>query len=435
MNLLQGVSSGIMKTKINSVKGTRDFYPEQMRIRTWLYQKMRKVSESFGYEEYEAPFLETIDLYAAKSGDELVKEQAFTFQDRSGDWITLRPELTPSLARMVAQKQAQLVFPLRWWSFGPMWRYERPQKGRSREFFQWNIDMLGVESPIVDAELVAVGALFLKEVGLKPTDVKILINNRRLIDNELEKMAVPPQDKHKVFRLIDRRDKMDFDSWFDYAKEIGLQVQQFDYLNLMLQDKALWERSDELQQFFKAIQAYGCEDYVRYSPDIIRGLDYYTGTVFEVRDNDGEFRAILGGGRYDNLVADVGGERLSGVGFAMGDVVLSLVLQKYGCIPASKSLNDLPIFVTVFNEAFLHHSLEIAMTLRQTGFNVDCYPEGIGLSKQLKYANRKQYAIAVVLGPDELEQQTVTIKDLRSAQQQTVSSKEMVQTIRGLLIS
>src|ERR1051326_4492963 len=150
-----------MKPRIQTVKGARDFYPEQMALRNWLYTNMRAASQQFGYQEYDGPFLETLDLYAAKSGEELVKEQAFVFNDRGGDQITLRSELTPSLARMVAAKQAQLPRPIRWWSFGPIWRYERPQKGRSREFFQWNVDLLGVENLAADAELAAViAALF-----------------------------------------------------------------------------------------------------------------------------------------------------------------------------------------------------------------------------------------------------------------------------------
>ena len=157
-----------MKPTIQSVKGTRDYYPEEMAVRNFLYETVRKVSESFGYQEWDAPFLETIDLYAAKSGEELVKEQSFVFPDRGGDLITLRPELTPSLARLVAQRQKQLVYPLRWWSWGPFWRYERPQKGRTREFFQWNIDLIGVDTPEADAEMVAIAASFLREAGLSP---------------------------------------------------------------------------------------------------------------------------------------------------------------------------------------------------------------------------------------------------------------------------
>ena len=180
----------LMKNVIQSVKGTRDFYPEQMAVRTWLYQTIREVAESFGYQEWEAPLLETLDLYAAKSGEELVKEQSYVFKDRGGDEITLRPELTPSLARLIAQKQQELTFPLRWWSFGPFWRYERPQKGRTREFFQWNVDMLGPDTPEADAENVAVLATFFQRVGLTPNEVMILVNDRRLMDAQFDKFDV-----------------------------------------------------------------------------------------------------------------------------------------------------------------------------------------------------------------------------------------------------
>src|SRR5450759_4875955 len=165
-----------MKKIIAPVKGTRDFYPEQMAMRNWLYSTVRGVSESFGYQEWDAPFLETLDLYAAKSGEELVKKQSYVFTDRGGDEITLRPELTPSLARMIAARQNALVFPVRWWSFGPFWRYERPGRGRSREFFQWNIDMLGADGAEADAEMVAIAAAFLKAVGLTPAQAQIYVN-------------------------------------------------------------------------------------------------------------------------------------------------------------------------------------------------------------------------------------------------------------------
>ncbi len=179
-----------MKTSIQSVKGTREFYPREMSVRHWIYSLVEDVSKSFGYAEYDGPFLERIDLYAAKSGEELVKEQAFVFADRGGDLITLRPELTPSLARMVAKRQNELVFPLRWWSFGPFWRYEKPQKGRTREFFQWNIDMIGVDSPEGDAELVAICAAVVKKAGLLPDQVKIIINHRKLMESKLEEIGI-----------------------------------------------------------------------------------------------------------------------------------------------------------------------------------------------------------------------------------------------------
>ena len=202
-----------MKNIILPVKGTRDFYPDQMTVRTWFYGIVRRVSESFGYQEWEAPILESLDLYAAKSGEELVKKQSYVFTDRGGDEITLRPELTPSLARMVAQKQGELAFPARWWSFGPFWRYEKMQKGRSREFFQWNIDMLGVNSPEADAELVAIAAGFLKAVGLTPAQARIYVNNRRFMDAEFERLGIADDMKVGVSSLVDRREKMEPAAW------------------------------------------------------------------------------------------------------------------------------------------------------------------------------------------------------------------------------
>ncbi|PKN83286.1 MAG: histidine--tRNA ligase, partial [Chloroflexi bacterium HGW-Chloroflexi-8] len=310
-----------MKSIITSVKGTRDFYPEDMFIRNWLYQKMREVSELFGYLEFDGPFLERIELYAAKSGEELVREQAFVFEDRGGDPITLRPELTPSLARMIAQRQKQLVFPQRWWSFGPFWRYERPQKGRTREFFQWNIDLLGADSAESDSELILICIRFFQKVGLNSNQVKIFINSRQLMDQVFQEIGITGENKPNVFRLIDRLEKSSPDEWQKSATEIGLNDEQFQKLKKILAEKSLWKKSNELVKLFSLVDSLGLSDFVVYDPQIIRGLDYYTGIVFEARDVDREGRAILGGGHYGNLVGDVGGDVLPGVGFAMGDVM------------------------------------------------------------------------------------------------------------------
>src|ERR1700690_2714432 len=287
-----------MKSIIQPVKGTRDFYPEQMAIRNWLYETARSVSSSFGYQEYEAPILESLELYAAKSGEELVKEQSYVFPDRGGSQIALRPELTPSLARMIAQKQKELTFPVRWWSFGPFWRYERPQKGRTREFFQWNVDILGADSPEADAENVAVLATFFNRVGLKPSQVLILVNNRRLMDSQFDMLGVTKDVRPAVSAWIDRRGKMTFEAWEENSKEIGLTRAQLTGLNSMLNDKELWKQSEELTRFFSATEALGVSEYIRFDPSIVRGLQYYTGTVFEAWEVGGEIkRSILGGGR------------------------------------------------------------------------------------------------------------------------------------------
>jgi len=423
-----------MKNVIPSVKGTRDFYPREMAIRTWLYNKARQVSEAFGYQEYEGPILETIDLYAAKSGEELVKEQSFVFPDRSDNLITLRPELTPTLVRMVAQRQGQLTFPLRWWSFGPFWRYERPQKGRTREFFQWNIDLVGEATPEADAEMVAVMASFFKATGLTIDEVQIMVNNRRLMEGEIGKLNLTTELRQNVFRLIDRRDKLSAENWKAYALELGLTEAQFEQLLDLLDNQELWKESDELVRFFEAIDALGVSDYVRFNPQIIRGLDYYTGTVYEGRATTEKIRrSVAGGGRYDNLLAEVGGDPLPGTGYAMGDVVTTLLLEETGHLPEGLDVSPAPVLVTIFNEDMLLASYKLAADLRKAGLKIACYPVPAKLGKQFKFADRIGAKLALVLGPDEKSQGQVAIKNLAERDQFVIPQNEAAERIRQIL--
>ncbi|NLC14207.1 MAG: histidine--tRNA ligase [Chloroflexi bacterium] len=412
-----------MKNIIKSVKGTRDFYPDEMARRDWLVEKLKTASESFGYRRYEGPCLETIELYAAKSGEELVKEQAFVFEDRGGDPITLRPELTPTLARMVANQQNQLVLPLRWWAFGPFWRYERPQKGRTREFYQWNIDLIGSDAVQADAELLAVAANFLKLVGLKSDMVRILINDRRLMDRKLTEIGISGETKPDLLRMIDRIDKQPSDVWEKNVADLGLSADQIVSIRALLANTQLWKESEELSLLFEYVKALGVDEYIMYEPKIIRGLDYYTGLVFEAHEVKGEFRAILGGGHYANLVADVGGQPLPGVGFAMGDVVITLVLEAYGLLPADLSYPD-TVFVTVFNEEMLVESIRLATDVRENGFHV-ILAEPDKLTKQFKLADRLGVKFALVLGPDELANGTIVVKDLGTFEQRSISRKDL----------
>jgi len=413
-----------MKNKIQTVKGAREFYPEAMAQRQWLYANMRAAAQQFGYQEYDGPFLETLDLYAAKSGEELVKEQAFVFNDRGGEQVTLRPELTPSLARMVAARQGLLPRPIRWWSFGPFWRYERPQKGRAREFFQWNVDLLGVDSPAADAELAAVGVTFFRLVGLTPAEIRLKFNNRRLMDGEIAALGLT-ELKSKVFRLIDRREKMSPEAWAVYAGQQGLTPGQFDGLQAVLNNRDLWRKSDEAQSFVAAAEALGVADFLEYDPTVIRGLDYYTGNVLEAWDCDGEFRSILGGGRYDNLVGDVGGNPVPGVGFAMGDMVMGLVAQKYQKVQALRP-SPAEVLVTIFDNTSLNESLRLATELRAGGVKAEWYPEPAKLDRQLKYADATGVRFAAIVGPDELAKGEVTLKDLASRTQATIQRAQLV---------
>lgn len=420
-------------SKIKTVKGAREFYPEEMSLRNYIYGKVRAASQSFGYQEYDGPFLETIDLYAAKSGEELVKKQSFAFQDRGGDFITLRPELTPSLARMIAAKQNELAYPVRWWSFGPFWRYEQPQKGRTREFFQWNADIIGVSTPEADAELIAVAATFLRSVGLTPERATIYVNNRRLMESELDSLGIVPEKRLDVSNLIDRRSKMEPVKWDEYALEIGLTEKQREGLKEVLGNFDLWQKSDELRRLFATLNALDIKEYIKFDPNIMRGLLYYTGTVFEAFETSGSLkRAILGGGRYDNLLEDVGGNPLSGMGFAMGDVVIGIILKENGLLPEFDQ-TPAPILVTVFDESLLLKSYGLASELRQAGLNTMVFPEVAKLPKQFKFADKMKMKVALVLGPDEEAKGQVVVKNLSNGEQTSVARESLVETLCQLV--
>lgn len=417
---------------IQPVRGTRDFYPDDFALRSWLHDRIRAVSESFGYQEYDGPFLERLELYAAKSGEELVKDQAYVFEDRSGSEVALRPELTPSLARMVAQLGKAVLLPLRWWSFGPFWRYESTQKGRSREFFQWNIDLIGVDSPAADAEVVAVGASLFESVGLTPDMIRIKINNRRLVEEQLAAIDINEAKRSIAFQVIDRKEKLRPDAWQEYAFEQGLERPQLEGLLEMLADREAWSRSDELVAFFKAASTLGVDEYLEYDPTVIRGLDYYTGTVYEARDVAGKHRSILGGGRYDDLVSDVGGDQITATGFAMGDVVFQLVLEQNGVLPELRP-NPASFFVTTFDEESLDETIRLTAELRAAGLRTEWYPEPVRLPRQFKYADRQGIPYTLILGPEEIKAGTVAVKDMASGEQESVSRAALIGYLSGLI--
>ena len=420
-----------MKQIIRPLKGTRDFYPEEMFIHLWLEKTLRSVSQSYGYEAWEGPYLEKIDLYAAKSGEELVKEQAFCFADRGGDFITLRPELTPTLARMVAEKQAQLVLPLRWYSFGPFWRYERPQRGRTREFFQWNIDMIGVNSPEADAELIAVSAAFFDRVGLGSDVVKIKVNDRQLVDKKLAELGLAHEQHHLVFKMIDRKPKLPEAAWEQFVLDSGFSADQLAGIKAIIHNSDLWKESPTLCRILELLEAMGWGNYVEYDPSVIRGLDYYTGIVFEAVEVTGG-RAILGGGHYDNLVSDVGGASMPGIGFAMGDVMIKIVLGDHGLLPQAEPQKD-AVLVTVFDEQSSLATQAFAAKLRKAGIKSVVYPESVKLIKQFRFADRKGIRYVVVLGPDELRNGMMTLKNLESSEQETLSQEKGIAKLKQLL--
>lgn len=406
------------KANLQPLKGFRDFYPEQMRFRNFLFGKMRETSKLFGYEEYEGPTLEPIEIYNAKSDEELIKNQTFVLKDKNDKSLAMRPELTPTLARMVAAKQNELIFPLRWFSIGPRWRYEQPQKGRSREFWQWDIDLIGETSLKADAEIIVVACNFLKNLGLTPKEVVIKINNRRFLQEKLKAIKISSNKINLVYKAIDKKDKMTTNDWENYLREIVGNEKQAKDLKLILEEK-VFGNFQELAELFALLKKFGVEEYIEFDPTIVRGLNYYTGTVFEVRDKEGEFRTIIGGGRYDNLVGLFGDKKIPGVGFAAGDVTLEEVLKKFSKMP--KIENNNKILVTVFDESLFNNSLTVSQKLKEKGVSNELYLNPDKFDKQFKYADKKGIKYVVIIGPDEVKNKTVTIKDLTTGRQSTVA--------------
>ncbi len=419
-----------MANLILPVKGTRDFYPEDWAFEQWLYQKVKEVSQLFGFEEYEGPTLESLDLYAAKSGEELVKKQAFTLTDQSGKTLALRPEMTPTLARMIAQKAGSLNFPVKWFTFGRRFRYEQPQKGRTREFSQWDCDILGVDSAEADAEVIAVAAAFLKSLGLGPTEVKIKINDRQLLQEKIMALGISGETVAPVFRLVDKVDKVSPADFLAMGLDIGLTDDQTKAIRQLIEEKNAYLDSPRLLRVFELLKKYGVAEYAEFDPRIVRGLEYYTGVVFEAWDTKGEFRSVLGGGRYDNLTAEVGGrEKIPGTGFAAGDMVVAEVLKGSGKYP-DLNPNPTKVLVTVFSPELLDKSIETADQLREGGVNTEVYLEpAVRLDKQIKYADKKGIPYVVIIGPDEAKNATATVKNLRTQEQKPIPQSELTKAL------
>jgi len=417
--------------KVEKLEGTRDFYPPEMRFRNWLFQKMRYVSELYGYEEFDGPFLEKFDLYAAKSGEELANEQTYVFNTRgeNPERIAVRPEMTPTLARMVAAKQNELRKPLRWFTIPNVWRYERAQRGRKREFYQWNIDILGVETMDADAEILAVSIALLASLGLQKGEFVVRLSNRYYLEDLLKRLGVDLSLKEGVYRQIDRIEKLKPEDFRANLQELGLSAETVAQLEQALRERN-YQDFGPLKELWERLEDYGIADYVEFDPSIVRGLLYYTGTVFEVWDPTKKFtRAIMGGGRYDGLVEVLGGQPLPAVGTAISDVVLEEMLKQQGKMP--KLERELDVFVARYSPNERRQSIAVAQQLRQAGLKVELGVLGNSMDKQLKAANNSGAKFAVIVAPAELERGEVNLKNLQTRAQQTVKLEALVAAIQN----
>lgn len=420
-----------MPEQITKVKGTRDFYPDDWGYQKWLSQKLLDVGQLFGYEEYEGPILEPIELYLDKTSEEIVGNQTFTVLDRDGKSLVMRPELTPTLARMVTAREGQLEFPVRWQSYGQFFRYERPQRGRGRAFFQWNLDLLGVEGPLADVEIIHIACEVFKALDLPPNLVEIRLNDRQALESFIVgEIGIPTEQVGTILGLIDRREKMGSEKFLAAAVESGFPASQAGEL-----DDALSQHqrivSPWLDEIMEHLSNRGVEQYVKLDLTIVRGFDYYTSTVFEAWANTDLRRALFGGGRYDNLTLQVGGKKeIPGVGFALGDMAIAELLKEVDKMPPSAG-SPARLFVSVFNDDLLSASSGLAIQTRAAGIPTELGTKpGQRLDRQFRYADRKRIPFVAVIGPDEAEKNAVTLKNLGDGSQQTLSADALVEALK-----
>lgn len=424
--------------KIPPVKGTRDFYPPQMARRNWIVDGWKKVSLRNGFEEYDGPIFEYLQMYQIKSGQEIV-EQLFSLQDRGGRELAIRPEITPTLARMVNQQINALPRPIKWFSVPRLCRAERPQKGRLREFFQWNIDIVGEDKPAADAEIIFTTLDYLRTIGLTGADVKAKISSRKLLAAVLQGIGIPAERLDPLYAVLDKKPKLPAETFEAMLAEQAPDVYQAGKIvDFMAADsverveeiagagEGILDAVEELRQVFAILDSMGVGDYCCFDPSIVRGLAYYTGVVFEVHDIAGELRAICGGGRYDNLLRDFGGPTISATGMGMGDAVLEILLQEKGLLEKQVPKRQLEYFVTVADPLFGSDVYRITAEIRSRGHSANFSYKPGGLSKQLKEAAGQNAGRCVILGQEYKDNRQLVVKDMAGGTQEAVNVDEFL---------
>jgi len=407
-------------------RGTRDFYPKDMRLLTSLYQKIHIIMHSFGYEEYSGPFLEFLDLYAAKTSEEIVREQLYSLKDKGDRTLAIRPEMTPTLARMVAAKSKELPKPIRWYSIPTCMRFERPQRGRLREFNQLNVDVLGGNVLDEDIEILLTIINIFESLGASFDKFRIYINHRGLVDDFFSQVLKINQSTNApLLRLLDKKDKLSEDEFTTECLKLDLLTDQIEQINSFLSAdiddlcKLFVENNEHvkiLKDRIDIVNKISGSECVQFSPSITRGFDYYTGIVFEVFDmNPENRRALFGGGRYDNLVSAFGCDSLPGVGYGVSDVALLNFMETHKLTPELKRTTD--VCVLRFQETDRMHQLELAQNLRKHELSVESSITNIKFGKQIAYANRICAKSVAFRGEDEIKNKTFCVKFLDKEQQ------------------
>ena len=424
----------VTKLDTNPPKGTRDFYPEDMRLRNWLFDQWRDVAKTYGFSEYDAPVLESEALFTRKAGEE-VTQQLYNFVDKGDRNVALRPEMTPSLARMVMAKKGGIPLPLKWFSIPQCWRYERMTRGRRREHYQWNMDIWGVAGEEADAELLSAMVTFFKSVGLTSDDVGIKVNSRLVIGEVLTELGIPEEKFAATCVLVDKLEKVPLDAIQGDLEEIGLDRSVVEKLTKVLTvdsidgiKDVLGEDSEAVQQISNLMdlcKTYEIEDWIIFDASVVRGLAYYTGVVFEAFDRKGVLRAIAGGGRYDKLLETFGGDPTPAAGFGFGDAVIVELLKDRDLLPSFASTG---IDTVVFAQGpdLYNTAISVATKLRQAGQTVELVLEKNKKSKWVfKHADRLGAKYVAIIGSEEFENEQVAIKNLQDGEQSKISMNEL----------
>lgn len=422
-------------------KGARDFYPEDKRLQKYMFKKLRQAVEQFGYEEYDAPILEPLELYAAKSGEEIVNEQTYTFTDRGGRQVAIRPEMTPSVSRMVAGRRQELAYPLRWYSIPNLWRYERPQRGRLREHWQLNVDIFGVADLSAEHELILLGDAILKSFKAKSSMYEIRINSRQLIDYTLGTyLRFDHVQAHSLIKLIDRVHKIEQSAFIAQLDAICTPSQRengtVDKLLQIIQAKRIADLPVEVQlhESVRALEMLlgmltdAGLDNARFDPSLMRGFDYYTGIVFEVFDlHPDNNRSMFGGGRYDGLVGLFGVDPVPTVGFGMGDVTLQDFLEAHKLTPGLSSETD--AYVVLIGEVY-GRSQRALQELRNQGLRIAVDATGRKLDKAIKAAEKKSIHYVIFIGERELDDEMFVLKNLQTGQEERHGAARTISLIK-----
>ena len=420
------------RMKFSPVKGTRDFYPTEMLKRNWLFEKYRSTARQFNFEEYDACVLEHEELYKRKAGDEITN-QLYSFSDKGGRQLALRPEMTPSLARMILAREKTLQYPLRWFSISQCFRYERMQKGRKREHFQWNMDIIGDHSLTAEAELLAAIVDFCSSIELREGDIHIKFSNRKILQEMFQKIGIPDSMFMQTCVIVDKYDKIGEDNVAALLAELKMPRDIIMKLIALLNTEdekelvALNERVPkgltEARELIDICRSYGIDKYMSFDMSVVRGLSYYTGTVFEVYDMQGKSRAICGGGRYDKLIETYGGPSVPMVGFGFGDVVISDILEERNLFP--QDIEELKYLVIAYSQKQRDTAIRIVSALRKTGASAEIDLSFRKLQKTYSRADKRGFHTAILVAPEELKEKRVVVKNLKKNTEKTMNIDEL----------